>query len=104
MFCSSYFIQIYDTIRRGKVFALTWVRYDREQPEGEKEFAVVKVDWHCVDYRQPWNFYVTSRYAMVQGFTYKEGQSQAHKWRGLLSFHDIKKIQPFPRKHFDQIR
>jgi hypothetical protein len=72
--------------------------------ELRKVYGLLKVDWHCQDFRQFWNHMITSHYMMAQGVTYGVAQFNPKVWRGLVDFHQIWKIERFPRKDFEMIR
>jgi hypothetical protein len=96
-------IQIFNRLRRGKVFLLAW---QIPIPTGDmaKVFGLVKCDWFAFDHGGPWNWQVASSYMMAQGMLYRRGEFNPIKWRGLIDFENVQKIERYPRTDFDRIR
>ena len=90
-------------MRRGKVYLVAMDMPDN-CTYGRRIFGALKCDWFAQDYGQPWNKYTTSTYMMCQGFVYAKDQVDPMKWRGLVNFDTIWRIETFLRKDFDIIR
>jgi hypothetical protein len=86
------------------VFALSWGRYDTDVGNTVKTFGIFMINWYARDFGQEWNNFVTTYYAMVQGFFYKSGKFNPEPWKGLLDLNTVRRIERFPRHDFDKIR